>query len=182
MLEDSQRVNTDLKARACEEKSVVILNTCCLHVNTIAELVFDMMLHTELEVTGRSIDSILNMITDASQGDTAHIMVAAVMSPRAKGYDSSDRRRGGNLMKTATRRFREDQPRSQPVVETTASAGCPAQPMQDATHSTTLKLVRSSQQEPVRQRFDNTRRPDPTISPKIITDLTRYRPIVLELI
>ena len=104
MFEDSQRVNTDLKARGCEEKS--FLNTCCLHVNTIAKLVFDMMLHTELKVIGRSIDSILNMITDASQGDTAHIMVAAVMSPRAKGYDS-DRGRGGNLMKTATRRFRE---------------------------------------------------------------------------
>ena len=35
MLEDSQRDNTDLKARACEEKSVVI-NTHCLHVDTIA--------------------------------------------------------------------------------------------------------------------------------------------------
>ena len=57
MLKDSQRDNTDVKARACEEKSVVIMNTNCLHVNTIAKFVFDMMLHSELEVTGRSFDS-----------------------------------------------------------------------------------------------------------------------------
>ena len=70
---DSQRDNTNLKACACEEKSVVIMNTPDQNVNVIAELVFDMMLHSELEVTGRSIDSILNMITHASQADTAHI-------------------------------------------------------------------------------------------------------------
>ena len=71
MLEVSQRDNTNLKA--CEEKSVVIMNTHCLRVNTIAELVFDMMLQSELEVTGRSIDPILNMITGVSHADKAHI-------------------------------------------------------------------------------------------------------------
>ena len=75
MLEDSQRDNTDLKACACEERSVVIMNTPDQNVNVIAELVFDVMLHSELEVNGRNIDSIrnMNMITDASQADTAHI-------------------------------------------------------------------------------------------------------------
>ena len=33
--------------------------------------------------------SLLNMITSASQADAAHIMVPAVMTPRAKRYDSS---------------------------------------------------------------------------------------------
>ena len=69
MLKGSQRENADLKACACEEKS----NTPDQNVNVIAELVFDMMLHSELEVTGRNVHSILNMITDASQADTAHI-------------------------------------------------------------------------------------------------------------
>ena len=49
MLEDSQRDNIDLKACACEQKSVVIMNTYC-----IAELVFDMMTSGGLEVAGRS--------------------------------------------------------------------------------------------------------------------------------
>ena len=51
MLEDSQRDNTDLKACACEEKSVVIMNTPCQNVNASAALVFDMMLNSEFEVT-----------------------------------------------------------------------------------------------------------------------------------
>ena len=38
-------------------------------------------------------ESIANMITDVSRSDTAHIMVPAVMTPRAKGYDSSAGRR-----------------------------------------------------------------------------------------
>ena len=54
------------------------MNTPDQNVNAVAELVFDMILHSELVVTGRSIDSILNMITDASQADTAHIEVPAV--------------------------------------------------------------------------------------------------------
>ena len=66
------------------------MNTRCQKVNAIAEIIFDMMLHSELEVTGRSIDSILIMITDASQ---TQLMVLAVMTPRAKGYDSPARRR-----------------------------------------------------------------------------------------
>ena len=40
MLEDSQRDNTDLKACACEEKSVVIMKLAGQNVNAIAELVF----------------------------------------------------------------------------------------------------------------------------------------------
>ena len=83
--------NTDLKACSREEKSVVIMNTPDQNVNVIAELVFDMMLHSEYEVTGRSIDSILNIISDVSQAETAPW------------------------------RSREDQPRSQRGVETTAS-------------------------------------------------------------
>ena len=82
MLEDSQRDNTDLKACASEEKSVVIMNTPDQNANVIAELVFDMMLHSELGVTGRSIDSILNMITDASQAETAHIRELRSMTPQ----------------------------------------------------------------------------------------------------
>ena len=39
MLEDSQRDNTDLKACACEENSVVIMDTPGQNVNAIAELV-----------------------------------------------------------------------------------------------------------------------------------------------
>ena len=45
---------TDLKA--CEEQSVVIMNTPGQNVNDVAELVFDMMLHSELEAAGRSIE------------------------------------------------------------------------------------------------------------------------------
>ena len=85
MLEDSQRDNIDLKACACEEKSVVIITTLDQNLNAVAEIVFDKMLHSEFEVTGRSVDSILNMITDASQADAAHVMVPAEMIPRAKG-------------------------------------------------------------------------------------------------
>ena len=54
MLEDSQRDNTDLKACACEERSVVIMNTPGENVNATAELVFDMMMNGGLEVAGRS--------------------------------------------------------------------------------------------------------------------------------
>ena len=43
--------NTDLKACACEEKSVVIMNTPGQNVNAGAELVFDMLLNSEFEVT-----------------------------------------------------------------------------------------------------------------------------------
>ena len=60
-----------------------------------------MMLHSELEVTGRSVDSFQNMIRNASQADTAHIR-----EPRS---DSSARRRGSE-MKTAPWLSREDQP------------------------------------------------------------------------
>ena len=52
MLGDSQRDNIDLKACACEEKSVVI--TPGQNVNVIAELVFDMMMNGGLEVARRS--------------------------------------------------------------------------------------------------------------------------------
>ena len=57
------RATADLNAYACEEKSVVIMNTPDHNVNAVAEDVFDMMLNSELEVTDRSNDSILNMIT-----------------------------------------------------------------------------------------------------------------------
>ena len=43
---------TDLKA--CEEQSVVNMNTPGQNVNEFAELVFDMMFHSEFEVAGRS--------------------------------------------------------------------------------------------------------------------------------
>ena len=79
---DSQRDNTGQKACACGGKSVVITNTRDQNVNVIAELVFDMMLHSELDVIGRSIDSILNMITDASQADTARIREPRGVSPQ----------------------------------------------------------------------------------------------------
>ena len=58
------------------------MNTHCQNANAVAELVFDMMLQSELEVTGRSIDSILNMITYASQADTAHIREPRCMTPQ----------------------------------------------------------------------------------------------------
>ena len=48
------RDNTDLKT--CDEQSVVIMNTPEQNVNAVAEVVFDMMLHSEFEVTGRSIE------------------------------------------------------------------------------------------------------------------------------
>ena len=54
MLEDSQRNNIDLKACACEEMPVVIMNTHCQNVNAIAELVFDTIMNGGLEVAGRS--------------------------------------------------------------------------------------------------------------------------------
>ena len=53
MLEDSQRDNTDLNACDCQEKSAVIMNIPGQNVNAVAELVFDTMLHSEVEVTGR---------------------------------------------------------------------------------------------------------------------------------
>ena len=56
MLEDSQPDNTDLNPCTCEDKSVVIMNTPGQNVNAGAELVFDMMLKSEFEVTGRSIE------------------------------------------------------------------------------------------------------------------------------
>ena len=43
----------DTDPKACEEKSVVIMNTPGQNVNAVAELVFDMMLHSKLEVAGR---------------------------------------------------------------------------------------------------------------------------------
>ena len=54
MLEESRRDNIDLKACACVEKSVVIMNTPGQNVNAIAELVFDMMMNGGLEVAGGS--------------------------------------------------------------------------------------------------------------------------------
>ena len=81
MLEDSQRDNTDLNACACEEKSVVIMNTPDHNVNAV-ELVLAMMLNSELEVTDRSIDSILNMVTGGSQADTAHTREPRCMTPQ----------------------------------------------------------------------------------------------------
>ena len=45
------RDNTDLKT--CGEQSVVIMNTPGQNVNAVAELVFDTMLHSGFEVTGR---------------------------------------------------------------------------------------------------------------------------------
>ena len=54
MLEDSQRENIDLKACACEEKPVVIMNTHRKNVNAIAELVFNTIMNGGLEVAGRS--------------------------------------------------------------------------------------------------------------------------------
>ena len=77
MLEDSQRDNTDLNACACEEKSVLIMNKTPDHNVNAVELVLAMMLNSELEVTDRSIDSILNVsqarhrqtrLTSESQG------------------------------------------------------------------------------------------------------------------
>ena len=47
------RDDTDLKA--CEEQSVVIMNTPGQNVNDFAELVFDLS-HSELEAAGRSIE------------------------------------------------------------------------------------------------------------------------------
>ena len=82
MLEDSQRDNTDLNACACEENSVVSKNTPEHNVNAVAKLVFGMMLNSEVEVTDRSIGSILNMITGASQADTAHIREPRSMTPQ----------------------------------------------------------------------------------------------------
>ena len=58
------------------------MHTPGLNVNAVAELVFDMMLHSEFEVDWQEVcvlhDSILNIITGASQADTAHIEVPAV--------------------------------------------------------------------------------------------------------
>ena len=50
-----------------------------------------MMLHSGFEVQEVCIlhESIINMITDVSRSDTAHIMIPAEMTPRAKRYDSS---------------------------------------------------------------------------------------------
>ena len=45
------RDNTDPKA--CEEKSVVIMNTPGQSVNAVAELVFDTMMNGRFEVAGR---------------------------------------------------------------------------------------------------------------------------------
>ena len=113
MLEDSQRDNTDLKACACEEQSVVIMNTPDQNVNVITELVFDMMLHSELEVTGRSIDSILNMITDMTpQPDAAR---------RKSDEDSAAVQRGSAMISA---RNSDDSQQAQDVQP---------QPMQDAT-------------------------------------------------
>ena len=51
-----QRV-TDTVHKACEEQSrEVITNFPDQHVNDVVELVFDMMLHSEFEVAGRSIE------------------------------------------------------------------------------------------------------------------------------
>ena len=44
--------------------------------------VFDMMFHTKLEVAGRSIDSIPDMITNVSQADTAHIREPRGVTPQ----------------------------------------------------------------------------------------------------
>ena len=86
------RDNTDLKT--CEEQSVVIMNTPDQNVNDVAELVFDMMMNGRAWGDWQEqCDSTLNMITGASQSDTAHIMVPAEMTPRAKGHDSSAGRR-----------------------------------------------------------------------------------------
>ena len=67
------------------------MNTPGQNVNDFAELLFDMMFHSEFEVTGRSIalhtilhESILNIITDASHTDMALIKVSTVMNPKAK--------------------------------------------------------------------------------------------------
>ena len=45
------RDNTDLQI--CCEQSVVMMNTPGQNVNAVAELVFDMMLHSGFEVAGR---------------------------------------------------------------------------------------------------------------------------------
>ena len=47
------------------------------------------------------------MITRASQADTAHMMVSAVMTPRAKGYDSSAGRRAEEVGRRECRDFSE---------------------------------------------------------------------------
>ena len=47
-----ERDDADLKA--CDEQSVVIMNTPGHNVNDVAELVFHLTLHGELEGTGRS--------------------------------------------------------------------------------------------------------------------------------
>ena len=59
------------------------MNTPDHNVNAVADLVFDMMLNSEVEVTDRSVDSILNMITGASQADTAHIREPRSVTPQA---------------------------------------------------------------------------------------------------
>ena len=57
------------------------------------------MLHSKLEVAEQEVcvphDSIINMITGASQADSSHRgpSCVPVMTPRAKGYDSSAARR-----------------------------------------------------------------------------------------